>query len=486
MRTIDPIARAAAPNATLCNIPLRLRYSLRFGRFSLWPDERLLLLNSAPIRIGARAFDILIALVATPNELMTKKELIARAWPGTFVDEINLRVTIAALRKALGDSNHRMIRTDPGRGYVFTPQVTVGIKPRRSDRVSLPPQRHVADDEAGIIGRRAFIDGVAIQLQCKRLITIAGPGGIGKTTVATACAELLAGSFSDGARFVDLSTVTDPASVAVVIANAVGTETCTERAAGGVVRLLRDRELLLIIDNCEHVIEKATELVEAILMAAPGMRILTTSREALRTNGELVRVLPPLPSPPPAPGLTALAALSYSAVQLFVERALAAQSGFSFTDRQAPMVAEICRRLDGVPLAIELAAAQAGLFGLAWLVSHLDNRLRLPNYGRRTAIARHQTLTAMLDWSYELLSERERVMLHYLADSASEFTLAEAIAMAQGTRMGATEVIASVGGLVAKSMLTSNCNGSMPRFRVPETTRLYAAAKQTSVMMEAA
>jgi predicted ATPase/DNA-binding winged helix-turn-helix (wHTH) protein len=466
-------------------MPDKLRYSLRFGRFSLWPGERLLLLNGVPVRTGARAFDILIALAARPNELMTKEDLIAQAWHDTFVDEINLRVNIAALRKALGDSDHRIIRTDPGRGYVFTPQVTVGAEPSRSDRISLAPKRRVADDEARIIGRRAFIDGVAVQLKCKRLITIAGPGGIGKTTVATACAELLAGSSSDGARFVDLSTATDPASFAVAIADAVGSEIYREGTVGSIVRLLRDRELLLIIDNCEHVIQKAAELVEAILVTAPGVRILATSREALRVSGELVRVLPPLPSPPPATGLTALAALNYSAVQLFVER-LAAQSEFVFSDTEAPMVAEICRRLDGVPLAIELAAAQVGFFGLAWLVSHLDDRLRLLNYGRRTAVARHQTLTATLDWSYELLLEQERVMLHYLADCVNDFTLAEVIAMAQEAPMGVTEVIASVGGLVAKSMVTSNCNGSMPRFRLPETTRLYAAAKRACSMMQAA
>jgi predicted ATPase len=456
---------------------LASRDRLNFGRFSLLPTRRLLLQDSTPVHIGGRALDLLIALTARAGELVTKEELLAQVWPDTFVEEVNLRVHMTTLRKALGDSDSRLICTVPGRGYQFVAPVSRAVTPPSRPSVAVASSRLPASASARIIGRNGFIDSVVAELPQRRLITVVGPGGIGKTTVAVACSEALAGSYRDGAGFVDLAPVTKPEEVNAAVATVLGIAVGSTDPTRDLMQHLQKREMLLVIDNCEHVIDAAAELIEAIVGGAPRVHILATSRESLRVSGEWVRNLPPLPSPPEADDLTAAEAMSYPAVQLFVERAAAAQQGFQLSDATAPIVGEICRRLDGVALAIELAAAQADVFGLEWLVEHLDERLSIFNRGRRTAAPRHQTLSAMLDWSYRLLSEEERATLQRVAVFAGTFTLEAAIAVAAGDGICEVQVADAVGGLVSKSLATSDISGSVTQYRLPETTRAYACAK---------
>ena len=450
-----------------------------FDHFSLFPRQRLLLRDGKPVPIGARAFDILAALATRGDGgLMTKEELIAAVWPTTFVEPSNLRVQMVALRKALGDCEGRLISTDHGRGYRLTARLgRAGTAPPLAPRRHAAPVSELPAAITRIIGRSEFIDALAAQLPRRRLITITGPGGIGKTRVALACAAALAGAYRDGVHFVDLTTVTDPASVPATLAKLLGVAVDTDDLLHDVVQNLWQREMLLIIDNCEHVVDAAARLVEAITTSAPGVHILATSRKSLRVTGEWVQVLPPLPSPPDATDLTAADALNYPAVELFVDRAVAAQHGFSLSDAEAPLVADICRRLDGVALAIELAAAKLHAFGVKWLAEHLDDPLSILNGGRRTAVPRHQNLAAMLDWSYDLLTEQERAMLRRLAMFPGNFTMAEAIGAAADDEIDDGQVVCAVGDLISKSLAMLDVSGPITRYRLPQTTRAYACAK---------
>jgi predicted ATPase/DNA-binding winged helix-turn-helix (wHTH) protein len=456
---------------------------INFDRFSVLPDRRLLLRDGMPVRIGARAFDILAALAARPGELITKNELIAQVWSGIFVDAANLRVHMTAVRKALGDAEGRLIRNDPGRGYRLiaevAPEAEAAFPAPTFTPIHVAPAApmQLPAKVTRIIGRSEFIAVLVAQLPRRRLVTIVGPGGIGKTTVAIACAEALAGSYRDGVGFVDLTKVSQATSVAASLARALDVAINGDDPLHDVIEYLRYREMLLVIDNCEHVIQAAAELAETITLSAPGVHILATSRESLRVLGESVRRLPPLACPPDVKDLSASEALRYPAVELFVERASAARLEYQLSDSEASIVGEICRRLDGVALAIELAAAQVDVFGVAWLAAHLDQRLWILKSGRRTAVSRHQTLTAMLDWSYELLSEQERATLHSVAAFPGEFTLADAIGLATGDGIREIEVVGAVDGLVSKSLAILDASGSVTRYCLPETTRAYACAK---------
>ena len=269
----------------------------------------------------------------------------------------------------------------------------------------------------------------------------------------------------------------DPVQVSGALADALGVEIRSEDPSSELIAALQDEALLLVLDNCEHVIEATAVLAAELLHGASGIRLLATSREPSRAEGEHVHRLPPLESPPRSAGLTAAAALASPAVQLFVERAAASSGGFELSDADAPLVAEICRRLDGVPLAIELAAARIDAFGARDLAAHLDDALPLLTGGRRPAWPRHHSLRANLDWGHGLLREDERVVLRRLAIFAGDFTLEAASAVAASAAMGAAEVVACLADLVAKSLITAHVGGALQRYRLLETTRAYTLEK---------
>lgn len=450
--------------------------ALTFGRFRLLPVQRILLEEGRPVRLGARAFDILVALARRPGELVSKETLMAEVWPETVVEGANLRVNIAALRKALGDTDAQLIRTDAGRGYRFTIGVATVARTPSVPTPSKAWPRHLPHPTTRLLGRSEFVAQVVGQLPTRRLITLTGPGGIGKTRVAIACAQAVTGAYRDGIAFVDLTAAKDQQSVTAALANALGI-TDRDTRIDAMVQQLHGRQMLLVLDNCEHVIQVAAELAEMIITHLPDVHVLATSRESLRVFGELVRVLPPLPSPPAGLPVTAAEALTYPTVELFVERVCAAHEDFQLSDSDAPLVGEICRRLDGVALAIELAAAQVDVLGIAWLAAHLDDRLWILNRGPRTAAPRHQTLGSLLDWSYTLLSEQERTTLQSVAKFPGDFSLAEAVTIAAKGGVGEIQVVAALGGLVSKSLAMLDVSGAAARYRLPETTRVYVCAK---------
>lgn len=382
--------------------------AILFGPFRLFPRHRLLLEAGEPVRVGSRAFDLLIALLERPGELVSKDELISRAWPSTHVAEGNLKFQIAALRRALrdGQEGRRYLATSPGQGYRFVADVTVEGDAAPWLTPSSPPtnKHNLPARLTPLIGRDDLVARLESRLPAKRLITIVGPGGIGKTSVAMATAERLIGAYPDGVWSVDLARLADPALVLGAVAAAVQVNLSPEDPLASLVAALSNSSMMLVLDNCEHVIDAVASLVVAIMNAARGVHILATSREPLRVEGEHVCRLEPLETPRASERLGAAEALRFLAVQLFVERMAASHEEFDLRDEDASLVADICRQLDGVPLAIELAAARVDLLGVRELAARLEEGLQVLKGGRRPVLPRHRTMRATLDWSYGLLS----------------------------------------------------------------------------------
>ncbi|HQS45631.1 MAG: hypothetical protein B7Y12_00610 [Rhizobiales bacterium 24-66-13] len=464
---------------------------LSFGPFDLFPGQRQLIKDGVPVRLGSRALDILLALTARAGEIVSKDELIAFVWPNTFVEEANLRVHMVSLRKALDDDggSTKFITNVPGRGYCFVSPVTRGAR----GKVPVPPAKAppaapslVPSNSAGrVIGREAVVEAIAAQLPQRRLITVAGPGGIGKTTVALSVVEALSGAYGGGVVFLDLAPVSDPALLPRALGSALEYAGHSPSSVDDIAAFLRARDMLIVLDNCEHVIEAAAVMAESLLRSAPGLHILATSREPLRVTGEWVQRLPSLDVPPPTAALDAQEAMRYSAVRLFVARASESLGGYELTDADAPLVAELCRRLDGIALAIELAAGRVDMIGVRGLAESLDDCFRLLTRGRRTALPRHQTLRATLDWSYRILPAEEQAALRRLAIFNGGFFLPAAHALAgEGSeRLDMDEAVAS---LVAKSLVTAEAAGGTVRYRLLETTRAYGLEKLRECGEEAA
>ena len=454
---------------------------VEFGPFRLEAARRLLLEDGKPLQIGSRAFDLLVALTAQAGEVVGNRELITSIWPGTFVEDGNLRVHVGGLRKALrdGQDGRRYIVNSPGRGYSFVAplrEVVQAVELPTPAPASAAPASSLPRALTRLVGRADLLDMVSQQLAQRRFVTLVGPGGIGKTTAALAIAHRLAALYPDGACFVDLSTTRDAALVPGTIAAALGLGVPDRDAMPAVTAHLGARRMLLVLDNCEHVVAAAADAAEVIVTAVPQSHLLATSREPLRAAGERVHRLAPLELPPATPGLTASEAMTFSCIQLFAERVSAAVAGFSLNDADAPVVAEICRKLDGIPLAVELAAARVAALGIRELASRLDDRFRLLTSGRRTALPRQQTLAATLDWSHELLPPDEQVLLRRLAVFAGPFSLDGAVAaMVEPQRREG--VVGAIGNLVEKSLVVVDLRAGAGRYRLLETTRLYAAEK---------
>jgi predicted ATPase/DNA-binding winged helix-turn-helix (wHTH) protein len=432
------------------------------------------------VRIGSRALEILAALVERPGELVGKGELLSRAWPNSFVEESNLRVNVAALRRTLGErpGGPRYIAAVSGRGYRFVSPVRV-FEPDAISRDGAPAvsrAHNLPIVTARIIGRGDAIETILRQVEASRFVTIVGAGGIGKTTVALAVAERMRAHVEHGAWFVDLAPLSDPALVPGAIAAALGLTVHSTDAGAALGAFLRDRRLALVLDNCEHIIDGVAFCAERILADAAGVRVLATSREPLRARGEHVHRLPPLATPPDSRGLGAADVMAFPAVELFVERAAASSRDFSLSDADAAAAAEICRKLDGVALAIELAATRIDAFGIREILDLLDDRFRLLK-GGRTVQKRHQTLTATLDWSYDLLSESERTILRRLSVFAGTFSLESACAIAAD--LGRAELLDGLANLVAKSLVSAEAGKVTTHYRLLDTTRGYALQKLT-------
>lgn len=452
--------------------------TVSFGPFRLIPAERLLKRAEEPVHLGSRALDILITLVERAGDVVSRGELISRVWPELTVEEANLRVHIAGLRKALGDGRDgaRYIMNVPGRGYCFVAPVQRSAQsgPSSGATVRFGGAQTLPVRLQRMLGRDETVEALILKVASQRFVSIVGPGGVGKTTVAVAVGHVMARDFSDAVYFVDLSALHDAALVVPALASAVGCLSQTQDSLPRLAAFLADKRILLILDSCEHVVESVAVMAERLFREGASVHIIATTREALRVEGENIHPIQPLDSPRSEVDLTAAEALASPAVQLFMDRAAAGGYRHDLSDKDAPVVAGICRQLDGIPLAIELVASRAGAYGISGLAQVINDRLVLHWRGRR-GDPRHHTLQATLDWSYDLLSAREQAILRALSVFVRAFTLD----MAQ-TIIGAPDALQVanvIASLVDKSLVSVSQIGGASSYRLLDTTRAYAALK---------
>jgi predicted ATPase/DNA-binding winged helix-turn-helix (wHTH) protein len=428
------------------------------------------------VPLGARAMDILIVLVEQANTVVGGRALIERVWPKRGAEQVSLRVYISALRKALdqSDPGKRYIANVPGRGYSFVVPVREVPAPASGDvkpssRSGLPARL------MRMLGRSEALAAILAKIAEQKSVTILGPGGIGKTTVAVAVAHEMSAIFDGRIHFVDLSALGGVSLVAPAVATALGVSVQTDNVVPALIDHLRERPTLIILDCCEHLIDGAAALAEELICRVPTLHLLATSREVMRVEGEHVYELSTLACPPEDGGLSAHDVLQYPAVQLLVDRARAVRDDFELADADAPVAAGICRRLDGIPLAIELAAGRVDIFGLSKTASLLDDRLNLSWVGRRTALPKHQTLNAALEWSYDLLDDAQKRVLGRLSVFAGGFTLEAAGAVVADELMDEANVCDCVWELRSKSMIAPRRQEG--QLRLLDTTLAFASRR---------
>ncbi|WP_109479790.1 winged helix-turn-helix domain-containing protein [Paraburkholderia sp. C35] len=434
-------------------------------------------------RIGSRAFDILELLIEAQGGLVSKETIIERVWPETIVGDNNLQVHMSALRKLLGDDRD-LIKTVAGRGYRLVRACVTVTHERKAtllqtgeeavDRSAVP--NNLPAYGSMLVGRDEAMTHVANALCSLRHVTLVGSGGIGKTRVAIEVARRLLEHAPGGVFFVSLSSAADTAGVLATVAAALGMRPESVAASRErIVDMIGARQMLLVLDSCEHVIDVAAQLANHLLNACPRLRVLSTSREPLRIPSESLYWVPALDVPEPGDDMQHVHGCS--AVSLFLMRARAIDARFAADEPSVHVTGMVCRRLDGIPLAIELAAARAALLGIDTLAAHLDDRFGMLTGGTRTALPRHQTLKATLDWSHALLDDVERKTLRRVGIFASRFPLEAAIAVASDAGIRELDVVAAIAALVEKSLLAASTGPGNASFRLLETTRMYALQK---------
>jgi predicted ATPase/DNA-binding SARP family transcriptional activator len=407
-------------------------------------------------------------LVYRELRLRLHRELNAEPDPDTTALFHELRARAKARAEATGRS----------------PDMSADPHPSRS----APPPLHLPRPLTDFVGRRREVEEVLALLETRRLVTLAGPGGIGKTRLSLQVAEEAAPQIADGVWFIDLAPLRDAALVARAVAAALGVHDQPDRRLeDALIDSAREREMLLVLDNCEHLVDACAPLAEALLSQAPGLRILATSRQALGITGEVDWRVPSLSLPEEESSIGRPVGTDSEAVQLFVQRGQAARADFAVTERNAAAVVRVCRRLDGIPLALELAAARLKLLTVEQVAARLDHRFELLTSGSRTALPRQRTLRATLDWSYELLDDAERRLLRRLSVFPGRFSLDAAEAVCSGcSPAGTHDLLDLLTGLVDKSLVAVEAQAGEARYRLLETTREYARERLGAAGEEAA
>ncbi|MGZ9706928.1 ATP-binding protein [Pseudomonas sp. GNP013] len=464
------------PEKSLCDNSVQIPIpedAICFGAYVLIPQHHLLLRNGEPVPLGSRAMLLLMVMATRAGELLEKTELLTLVWPKLVVEECNLRAQIRTLRRTFGaNGDLGYIVTVPARGYRFVAPIAVQSPlAGQSEKLVKPKLQGTVKQ---MFGREETLNSLEKQLEQRRFVTITGHAGTGKTMVALALANRMLPRYPQGVSFIDLAPVSRGQLVHVVIAAALGIDCTTDDPLLVITNSLAASKALLILDNCEHVLEETSKAIEAILCNALQCSVLVTSREPLHAEGEFVHDLAPLPFPPQGASLDTAQALSYPAIALLVERISAHDLGYVFTPLDIHAAAAICRKLDGNALAIEIAAARVRAFGIEHLVEMLDGSFRLQMTGRRTALPRHRTLGAALDWTYAMLCPAEQAMLRQLSVFTGVFTLRAVKAV---VAVNAQEPARLMESLMDKSLVISCGQDSARRYRLLETTRLYAAQK---------
>jgi predicted ATPase/DNA-binding winged helix-turn-helix (wHTH) protein len=436
----------------------------RFGDFRLLPQEQQLLRGDAAVALTARAFSLLLALVEAAGRLVSKDALMERVWMGLVVEENNLAVQIGVLRKLLGAD---AIATVPGRGYRFALalQGVRAVEPAAHAGGNLPAA------VAPLLGREADLVALKTCMDQQRLVTVVGAGGIGKSRLALAAGSASRGRWRDGVWWLELAGLGEASLLASSMAQTLGINLQgRESGPAALAAALADREVLLVIDNCEHLLDAVAAVVDQLLKGAPGLRVLATSQEPLRLAAEQQYRLNPLAVPADAstPG-----SREFGALALLVSRVRASQAGYALSDHDLPLAIELCRRLDGLPLAIELAAARIPLLGLRTVHDRLDERFRLLTAGSRMALRRHQTLRAAIDWSHGLLDDGQRAVFMRLGVFSGGFTIGLAQALCADGQLDEWAVLDQVAALVDKSLVVLDGSAGQ-RYRLLESARAYS------------
>ncbi len=446
--------------------------------------QRELRIRGEAVTIGSRAFEIIELLVRSSGLLVTKDELMKQIWPGCIVEDNTIQVHISAIRKALGP-DRGMLKTLSGRGYRI-----LGSWGIREASTSPPPEMlprargegrrfssNVPVLASALLGREATLRALGDLLSAYRILTLTGPGGIGKTVLASEIARRQFPTLEGDAWFVELASLSDPELLPSAVATTLGLQLGgAEIKPSSVAEAIGNRRVLLVLDNCEHLVDAAAAFVETLTRNCPHCTILVTSREVLRIDGECVYRVPPLEIPA-ADDEDPASILSRSAVELFVTRAKARDSDFLPHPDNLSATAAICRHLDGIPLAIEFAAARAAALGVQQVAAGLHDRFAMLTGGRRTALPRHQTLRAVLDWSYQLLPEQEKRLVRCLSLFPAGFTLDAAVAVMADAQLSVLAVSEAIENLILKSLIVRSKTESATRWYLLETTRAYAREK---------
>ena len=452
---------------------------LRFGRFRLFPIERALFEEGTPVRIGGRALEILISLLERPGQLVSQDELMERVWPKVFVQPSNLTVQIAALRRVLkdGQDGARWIVNTVGRGYAFAgPVMHERTRADVSDSGGGNSFGTLPSSLSPLLGRDACLVNLKEALCLGRLTTLVGPGGVGKTALALAAAREVVSDLNKDACFLELTSV-GGATIADAISSGLGVSRPGDDVFSGLRARLKGRQLLLVLDGCDAEIASAASLVRQLLGNLNELQVLVTSREALRVEGERVLRVPALDFPPSSarPDLHEL--MTFPAAQLFVEKAQASDVDFMVDETDAGDLAEICRRLEGLPLAIKLAAARVNALGVSGIARRLSDPFRLLTGGSRGTHPRQQSMRANLDGSFDLLTPSEQAVLYALSTLDGWFSLDQAAESFLAVEEKATDVVDTVFELVGKSLVLREAKQGEPLFRLSNLTRIYAQIK---------
>lgn len=444
----------------------------RLGRFEIRPAQRQLLADGVPARVGARAFDILVALIERRDRVVSQSELFDLVWPGAVVELNNLQVHISALRKLLGSG---AIATVPGRGYRFSAPLDAAD----GEAPPSPAPDPLPQALTSFVGREHDLAQLVRLFGSTRLLVLTGAGGCGKSRLSIELTRRLLPLLRDGACLVELAALADPALVPQTVAAALGlAESPGRPATQRVAEHLASRQMVLLIDNAEHVLAACASLADAVLRHCPGVKVLATSRERLGITGELSYRVPSLQVPDAAADQGPLAALArYEAVRLFVERAQLQVPMFTLTALNAAAVARVCRRLDGIPLALELAAARMRSLSIDEVCVRMDQRFELLTGGSRTALPRHQTLQSLIDWSYDLLDVQEQAVLCRLSVFAGGCSLEAAEQVCSGSGVAAQDMLALLTSVADKSLLVAEERAGTTRYRMLESVWHYARGK---------
>jgi predicted ATPase/DNA-binding winged helix-turn-helix (wHTH) protein len=461
----------------------------RFGEFEIEVAAYSLRCRGERIRLARQPMDLLLLLLERRQELVSRQDMAKRLWgPDVYVDvDAGIHTAIQRIRHVLGDSSEspRFVETVPGKGYRFialvglvsqSPPATSPAPSTGLNNLTETPRHNLPAELTSFVGRQRELLKLPGMLASSRLLSLTGAGGVGKTRLALRLASHLAHEYRDGVWLVDLSPLSVPDLVVQTIATAVGVREGPQRSVGdALLDNLRHRELLLVLDTCEHLVASCAEIVEALLRGAPALRIVATTREALGVSGETIWRVPSLSLPAASASVSVKALVESEATQLFIERASAVAPSFAPSSDNADAIVRICRRLDGIPLAIELAAARVVVLSPEQIEARLQDRFRLLTGGARTAVARQRTLEATVDWSYQLLPEDERQLLGRLSVFPAAWTLEAAEQVCGGNGINTHDVLDLLSRLVNRSLVVveRECAGER-RYRFLETVRQYA------------